>query len=552
MDFLEASRIIEQFEGGPSLRFRLAMSGSCSQMEPYIRACAAQRGRTAEWETLPFNTLRQAILNEPPAGREVFLLLPWDFVPEADWRTGLPTSEVKLQEVCRRALEFSSSLESRPNADFLFLSAPIPPLFSDSKCDRELSAFLDHLALSIGATIYRSGFSLATYLASGCPIAGNELGDVATLVISSAVSKLPEPCKVLITDFDETLWCGVVADVGVEGIQCRLEGKGYKHFIYQSYLAKLKREGVLLVGVSRNDLEVALEPFRVKAMLLGEDDFVGILCSYHSKSSQIAQVAKQLNLDFSSFVFVDDNPLEIAEVGSTLPGIHCVRFPLRTEDFPQFLKSLSELFARRVVTDEDRLRTEMYRTRVKGILPSDIAGADLTDFLRDLEMKLVIEDRSLGSRDRAVQLINKTNQFNLNGTRLSMDEVSSVLTRGGSLYTASLADRHGSHGEILACLIDQQGVIQSLVMSCRVFQRRVEHAFFAWLARRENPPQRLDFKSTAKNSPISDFLRDPAFYAAENNLVGFDPVTFLGNHSADLKLFTLTQPDQIQLSAQQV
>src|SRR5690606_32786427 len=91
-------------------------------------------------------------------------------------------------------------------------------------------------------------------------------------------------------------------------------------------------------------------------------------------------------------------------------------------------------------------------------------------------------DRTTQNRERALQLINKTNQFNLNGQRYTAAELQEILSAGGRLFTASLKDRHGDHGEIIACLIDCEENIVALVMSCRVMQRKVEQVFLGWLA----------------------------------------------------------------------
>jgi FkbH-like protein len=137
-----------------------------------------------------------------------------------------------------------------------------------------------------------------------------------------------------------------------------------------------------------------------------------------------------------------------------------------------------------------------------------MSGADISRFLKDLGMTLTLHDRSRGDRTRAVQLINKTNQFNLNGRRVTDPEIGDVLEAGGRLYSASLSDRSGSHGEILSCLVSAEGVITAFVMSCRVFQRRVEHAFLAWLASQPHPLGAMDWASTPRNEPFAQFLRE--------------------------------------------
>ena len=321
----------------------------------------------------------------------------------------------------------------------------------------------------------------------------------------------------------------------------RPEGAGFRHFVYQTYLAKLKSEGTLLAAVSRNDTELANEPFKSGRMTLGTDDFVAIIASYHAKSAQIKQIATQLNLGLDSFVFVDDNPIEIEEVSAALPGITAVHFPASDDALPRFFDRLATLFGRTTITSEDAERTAMYRRRLEGMVPTDAGGADLTAFLRDLQMSLEIHDRSHGDRQRAVQLINKTNQFNLNGRRVTDEEVGAILQGGGRLFTASLTDRTGTHGEIFAVLIDSQGSIRSLVMSCRVFQRRVEFAMFTWLAAREANLRAFEFVETARNEPIRQFLHDATGGSMPSNgsIVEFDAHAFASAHADDLALFAI-------------
>jgi FkbH-like protein len=275
-------------------------------------------------------------------------------------------------------------------------------------------------------------------------------------------------------------------------------------------------------------------------MALREDDFVAIIASYHAKSAQIAALAQQLNLGLDAFVYVDDNPVELAEIGSALPQVTTLAFPDREEGLPEFLLRLSALFARETVTPEDRERTELYRRRAYGIAPSTAQGADLTQFLAGLEMQLVLHDRSQGDRTRAVQLINKTNQFNANGRRWTDEEVAALLTRGGRLFTASLQDRTGSHGEILACLIGPDHTMEALVMSCRVFQRRVEYGFLLALGAREVWPTAVRFTPTERNEPFRQFLADPAFDHGSNDIRPFDGRDFARRHQDTLRLFEVT------------
>lgn len=545
MNFLEAHRIASDFQGGEELPFLLAMSGTPDQLELFLRAVAARRGRKAQPRTLPFDTLAQTILSAARADEtEVFLLVPWDFVRECDWRSGLPRHPSDIESLRHQAKGTADRLARRRGARFLYIPAPIPPVLPDPVENASLTAYIAVLAQGVGArTLPAETFSLGGYLASGCPISGARLGSVAEAVIELVLAAVPATAKVLVTDLDDVLWSGVVAEDGLQNIAFGPEGAGYRHFLYQSLLLKLKNEGAVLAAVSRNDPELALAPLRGGQMLLKETDFICVLASYHAKSAQIRTLAGRLDLGLDAFVFVDDDPVELAEVAHELPEVGCLPFPVRDEGLPALFSELSHLFARTAITTEDRERTEMYRRRLVGIAPSDLKGADLTEFLRGLDMALVLHDRSRGDRGRAVQLINKTNQFNLNGRRFTDEEIAEVLADGDRLYSATLRDRAGSHGEILACLISPTGVVESLVMSCRVFQRRVEHAFLAWLAARESPPHSLDFSPTPRNEPIRQFLDDPAFSHDDDGPVKFEAAVFADGHAKDLALFHISESD---------
>jgi FkbH-like protein len=545
MNFLDAKRIVANFSGGPELPLLLALSGTGEPMELFLKAAAAERGHAAKIRFLPFNTLQQVLLSDVrPSEREVFLLLPWDLVPELDWRSGVPADRLDPAAAMESADRVLQRITARPSAAIVYLEAPVPAAFADQPTHNMLTFALAGRVARAGARILSAeSFSLGTYFASGMPVAARAMGAVAKAVVELAAEQKAEPAKLLISDLDNTLWSGVIAEDGVEGIKWGAEGAGYRHFVYQTFLRRLKGEGVLLAAVSRNSAEVALAPLAPGRMTLAEPDFVSVVASYHAKSAQIKELARQLNLGLDSVVFVDDNPVELQEVSQQLPAVQCVAFPKQDDGLPALLSDLNRRFGRREVTGEDRNRTELYRRRLEGMVPQEAEGADLHTFLRDLRMRLIVHDRSMGDRTRAVQLINKTNQFNLNGRRVTDEEVGAALASGGRLFTATLEDKTGSHGEILAALIRGDRRMTSFVLSCRVFQRRVEQAFSTWLAEQPEAPKAMDYAATERNEPFQMFLRDPAFgTAAAAGLVTWDTERFAREHADDLALFELVTP----------
>jgi len=541
MNFLEAHRLIESFAGGPSQPLRVVLSGTGDSLRLYLQAAGAQRGIAIEPSFLPFNTLAQHLLGEPDSTPEVFLLLPWDLANEFDWRSGIPLM-IDQAEMVARARATAERI-GRRKARVAYLPAVVPPLLPDPDRTRELLTILHGIAASIGAfDLPSDGFSITSYLGTGCPIGGGSLGAIAIALVDAVLQPRRESAKVLVSDLDNVMWRGVVAENGLEGISFGPEGIGYRHFVYQTLLARLKSEGVLLTAVSRNDPEVALSPFRTGQMVLKEDDFVAIVASYHAKSAQVELLAEQLNLGLDAFVFVDDNHVELAEMGLKLPAVRCEPFPDRDERLPGLLDRLNGHFRRTAVTAEDRQRTSLYRRRLSGMAPSTAQGADLRAFLESLGMTLVVHDRSAGDRARAIQLINKTNQFNINGRRIAEEEVAKILAAGGRLLTATLNDKNGTHGEVLAILIDANDVVNAFVMSCRVFQRRAEFALVAWLAGGARTPRFFEVAETSRNEPARQFLADPAFRRSDNGRLEFDSARFLKDRSDVGSLIQLIEP----------
>ena len=192
-------------------------------------------------------------------------------------------------------------------------------------------------------------------------------------------------------------------------------------------------------------------------------------------------------------------------------------------------------------------RTEMYRRRLTTAAPKE--GLDLDSFLKSLGMQLRIREPSIHQRTRAHQLINKTNQFNLNGVRIDEVDMADMLAAGGRLFVADLTDRSGSHGEIIAFLVDVSGIVRSFVMSCRVFQRRVEYSFLCWLARNWSGPQLVfDYRTSERNAPARMFFDESAFSANADGLLSFDAKVFLGAHEQAAALVSIETDAEVQVA----
>jgi len=307
---------------------------------------------------------------------------------------------------------------------------------------------------------------------SAAPIYGD-------LVMRLVAASLGRSYKALVLDLDNTLWGGVVGDDGVEGLvlgQGSPLGEAFAHF--QDYARELSRRGVILAVVSKNDERNALEPFeRHPEMVLKRGDIASFVANWNNKPANLRAVAEELNIGLDALVFVDDNPFERNLVRRELP---MVAVPEISEDPAGFAQTLADAgyFEAVSITDEDRARSGQYQSnRQRDRLKA--SATDLDSYLRGLEMRLLWRPFDRAGLTRTVQLINKTNQFNLTTRRYTEADVLGVMEDDRAFgLQLRLIDRFGDNG-IIAIVIGRLGddrdlLIDTWLMSCRVLGRQVE------------------------------------------------------------------------------
>jgi len=511
LSYIEARKLIEKTKTRTSIDVTLCVSGTAEPLLPFIQGEIAKYGFSSKINFLPYGVLLQH-LNGNVANddnNEVWLIFPWDLIPTTDWRIGGGTLEVSLDSHIELATIQIDKICSRRPRNLVFVDAPIPPIGMDASNSEILRKFIKFYLSRVGAKIISGDvFSLQKYLITGFPFEGAALGLVAQNLMEHLANK-DEPKKVLITDLDNTFWRGVAAEDGPSGIEMEPKGDGFKHYIYQNYLSQLQNLGVVIAAVTRNSDFIINEIFENSNPIFKKDQFAVIIASYEPKSAQIQEISDVMNLGLNSFVFVDDNVIEIHEVSSALPEVKSVHFSNNMEDFPSFINTLSSLFSRKDITKEDKDRTNKYKLMLSTLKSRKSASSDLSGFLRSLQMKLKIQNKTKNDCQRAIQLINKTNQFNANGVRISEEDFKLIIQGGGSVYTASHFDSSGDHGEILTLLVDSNKTVYSFVMSCRVFQRNIEHAFLNWfLSMPGHEGVKIKIKKTNKNEPFFNFLTE--------------------------------------------
>lgn len=320
------------------------------------------------------------------------------------------------------------------------------------------------------------------------------------------------PKKLVVLDLDNTLWGGVVGETGPHGIAVRESPDGEAFRAFQQHLLGLTRRGVLLAVCSKNNPADALEPFdKNPDMVLRREHFAAFEASWDPKPAAIARIADTLRLGLDSFVFVDDNPAEREAVRQALPEVEVVELP---EDPAGYVRALEAglFFESAALTAADLERAAQYQIEASR---RDAAAAfdSLDGYLGSLDMIATTRRLDEADLERVVQLLGKTNQFNLTTRRHGVETVRGWMNdRRAVPLTIRLADRFGDHGlvAVVAGLPQDEEtlVIDSWLMSCRVIGRTLEQYTLSALVRhaRGLGYRRLvgEYLPTAKNEQVAD------------------------------------------------
>jgi FkbH-like protein len=318
------------------------------------------------------------------------------------------------------------------------------------------------------------------------------------------------PKKGIVTDLDDTFWSGIVGEVGPDGVSWDLHSHTQLHGLYQQVLRALADQGVLVAIASKNEPAVVERTLARADVIMPKDKMFPIEVHWHAKSGSIGRVLAAWNIGADAVVFVDDSPMELEEVKQAFPQIECLKFPKQDYKSAEgFLRQLRDLFGKPRLSGEDQLRRESLRQAAQ--FTEGLSGEDASDdFLQGLHASLAI-DRNAASDTRSLELINKTNQFNLNARRYDAAEWRATTQRpNGFVWSVAYQDKFGPLGKIAVIQGQaQDGVISidTWVMSCRAFARRIEYQCVRLLL--EDMKAReitFCFRATERNGPLQHFL----------------------------------------------
>ncbi len=309
------------------------------------------------------------------------------------------------------------------------------------------------------------------------PSAAPGYGDLVARLLAAALGR---SSKALVLDLDNTLWGGVIGDDGMEGIKLgQGSALGEAFVAFQRYARDLSRRGIILAVCSKNDEANAIEPFEKHPdMVLRRSDIACFVANWTDKAANIREIASQLNIGLDSLVFADDNPAERAIVRRELPMVAVPELPDDPTLWPATLAAAGYFESLRL-TKEDLDRTAQYQANARrGSLMA--SATDLEGYLKSLDMRAIWNRFDRLGQTRTVQLINKTNQFNLTTRRVTDEEIAALIEDDRALtLQIRLTDTFGDNG-IIAIVIGlfEPGTrdirLDTWLMSCRVLGRQME------------------------------------------------------------------------------
>ena len=352
--------------------------------------------------------------------------------------------------------------------------------------------------------------------------------------------------KLLIVDLDDTLWGGIVGDVGWNNL--RLGGHDHLGEAFQDFQNKIKslsKNGLLLAIASKNDESIAIEAIKQHPeMILSINDFVTYRINWDDKAKNISEMVSELNIGLQSVVFFDDNPVERDRVKKTLPEVFVPDLPKDPSDYLTFLSKL-RCFDAAHISAEDKVRGKLYKVESKRT-SLKTKFKSLSRWIETLELEISIENIKKKNMLRCLQLLNKTNQMNLSTRRLNEQEFTNWINKKSNyLWTVRAKDKFGDYGIIGVLSLSMRNKIVHVidfVLSCRVVGRCIENILVEFLKDfcRYNKITKIngEYKKTNKNSLIFEFLK-------KLNIINknkFDFVFLSKKNSVSLPKIKVTKP----------
>ena len=507
------------------MQFRFAISATftAEPIEPVLNFWGRQLQTPFEIRFAPYNQIAQT-LTDPASefasnqhGVNILLVRLEDLAQfDALDTVTLDRLESNLNEVIRLVRE------ALPRMGVPLIFVLCPPSEARREFAHEMALRIETMLEGTPGILYLSHEEIQQLYPVAAPSSaeGERLGHIpytelyfcalGTALVRLMHGLYSPPFKVIALDCDNTLWKGICGEDGPRGVTL----DPARHTL-QEFMKEQHDSGMLLGMASKNNEPDVLEIFATHPeMPLQLRHFVAWRLNWDAKSSNLRALSSELSLSLDSFILVDDNPKECAEVAESIPEVLAVALPAEADEIPHFLEHIWA-FDHVLVTEEDRNRSAHYKTSLE--FGRELKQAsNLESFMNALDLQVRIQPCTPSQLGRVAQLTERTNQFNFTTIRRTEAEIAALLADGRlESLTMDVSDRFGDYGLTGVALfrtVEDALVIDTLLLSCRVLGRGVEHRVLAHLAR-EALRRGLEtviatFESTAKNEPARRFLHE--------------------------------------------
>ena len=554
-DYMPIARQIKQgnFPDLHPLRVALLATFTADPLNPYIVVESARFGLSCDLFTGPFNQIEPLILNHNSDLYQhqpeviILALSIEDIAPKLYYE--IPEADAIDTEICQvkeRLQNLISSIRNKTDATILiwnfaepvYLSAGLADVALEPSQASTIQQLNDECARAI---LQYSGVHVVDIrrIAGECGLkqwmdpklsflGRLPFGVKAQHLIGRHLARYLNaiyfpPRKCLVLDLDNTLWGGVIGEDGLGGIAL---GEDYPGNIYKNFhknLLALRSRGILLAIASKNNLSDALNVFEKHPdCLLKSDHFTSVQIGWQDKATSLETIAKELNIGTDALVFFDDNPVEREWVKTKLPEVMTIEVPANPLDYVRALHE-SGAFDYLTISEEDRKRSEIYQQDKQRDQFKE-NNASVEDFLCNLNMHASLGFVNSDTLPRVVQLLGKTNQFNVTTRRHTASHLENLIKDGAIAIWLRLSDRFGDNGLIGLAIVtpetQSKWVIDSLLLSCRVIGRQVEQLLVAHICRlvRQRDGKELvgEFIPTAKNALAKTVYADCGFESIDN------------------------------------
>ncbi len=510
-DFVVQSRIAKVFAAINierlclrPIRIALLASTTVDHFADILRFWLARDGFAADIWLAPYDTMTPTILDKNSALYAFCPDIIWIFSTHRDIRSRIAAGDVDAVKPEVGALVESNALlwqtiQSRLNCAIIQNNADIPSgdpfgnyagqaIWSQRNVLRRYNLDLcaaapngvvifdlDHISSNFGRSRW---IDQRYWYHSKHAFAFDACGYVAFQGARLITGLKGQAKKCLVLDLDNTLWGGVIGDDGLAGIKLGNGADGEAFVDFQKFALALKSRGIILAVCSKNEEENAKEPFiKHPDMKIHLDDIAVFRANWTNKADNIREIANILNIGLDAMVFVDDNPVERDLVREFLPMVAVPELPEDPSGYIQAIEKHS-YFETAGFSPEDMERSNFYRDNAARV-ELKAKFADAGDYLRTLGMVSEKADLDDFHLPRMAQLINKSNQFHLTGTRYSDAELQALADRDDVIVRYyKLSDKFGDNGLIsVVVLFFEPGAdmtVDTWVMSCRVLGRSME------------------------------------------------------------------------------